>query len=170
MSETWKTIVRDALIVSMISALGALGFNALRPRGIPLIASVGYDIFVPCPEPLGEIEALSPSAPELLAAGTQLIDARSHPDFQTWHAPSARNVVFDYLEATSEDTVREIIRTGAQRVVVYGDGDDPDTGHELGRELAGKGMRNIWFVAGGASALRSCLEDVSAPGKPGGLR
>ncbi len=38
-------------------------------------------------------------------------------------------------------------------MVVYGDGGDPDSGEQLARELAGKGIRNVGFVRGGAPAI-----------------
>jgi hypothetical protein len=37
--------------------------------------------------------------------------------------------------------------------MVFGDGQDPDSGEQLARELAGRGIRNVRFVQGGAPAL-----------------
>jgi hypothetical protein len=42
-------------------------------------------------------------------------------------------------------------------VVVVGDGEDPDSGRELARELAGKGLKNMAYVTGGAPALKAAL-------------
>ena len=49
---------------------------------------------------------------------------------------------------------REVARTGAKNVVVYGDGDDHDSGREWARMLAGARLKNIHYVLGGAPALR----------------
>ena len=40
-------------------------------------------------------------------------------------------------------------------MVVYGDGLEPDSGEELAKEIAGKGIRNVSFVQGGVKALRA---------------
>jgi hypothetical protein len=37
--------------------------------------------------------------------------------------------------------------------VVFGDGGNPDSGEQLAREIAGKGIRNVRFVEGGAPLL-----------------
>jgi hypothetical protein len=42
--------------------------------------------------------------------------------------------------------------------VVFGDGSSPDSGQEMARELAGRGMVNVFFVDGGWSAVRAVLE------------
>jgi hypothetical protein len=76
-------------------------------------------------------------------------------------------VPFDYLDPTPEKTIQDLARriasSGAKRVVVYGDGDEPDTGEQLGKEISGKGIKNVFFVKGGAPALRKASTD-----EPGG--
>ena len=49
--------------------------------------------------------------------------------------------------------VETIAASGATRVVVYGDGGAPDSGEYLGREISGRGIKNVFFVTGGAPAL-----------------
>jgi hypothetical protein len=51
--------------------------------------------------------------------------------------------------------VHAIAASGASQVVVFGDGKDPDSGEQLARELAGRGIRNVRFVQGGAPALET---------------
>jgi rhodanese-related sulfurtransferase len=83
------------------------------------------------------------------------IDARSPMQSQRWHAAGARNVPFDYLEPTCSAEVSAIAASDASQVVVFGDGKDPDSGQQLARELAGRGIRNVRFVQGGAPALEA---------------
>lgn len=161
-------IVREAAIAAAACSVVGLLFNALRPGGIPLVANEAYELFVPCPEPLGEIEGLEPTDPRAREARVLWIDARDPKAFGDWHVPDAQNVPFDYLEGVPEATVRRIAASGAARVVVYGDGQDPDSGRELGRELAGRGVRNVFFIRGGAPALRTQSESVSAKEREGG--
>lgn len=147
-------IVRDAIIATLVCSVAGLAFNAVRPSGIPLIADTTYEIFVPCPEPLGEVEPLSPGDPRIQDGKALRIDARSAEEYAAWHLPDARHVPFDYLEGVPDEVVRRVAGSGAALVVVYGDGGDPDSGREMARELAGRGVRNVFFVQGGAPALR----------------
>jgi len=151
---TWRRIIWDALIVALVFSVLALLVNALRGDGIPLVADKEYQILVPCPEPLGEVEPMSPDAPEITDKGSIVVDARYEDEYEEWHLPGAVNIPFDYLEPVPKQRVVELIRTKAQRIVVYGDGDDPDSGRELGRELSGRGARNVFFIEGGVPALR----------------
>ncbi len=86
--------------------------------------------------------------------GQLLLDGRSPEEFQTWHVEGARSLPFDYLTPVSPEQVRELLKLRPRRVVVYGDGDDPDSGEQLARQIAGKGLKNVFFVRGGAAALR----------------
>jgi len=149
-----RRILIEAALAAAAAALLGLGANAARPSGsLPFIARQPYTLVVPCPVQGGQATALAPGDPLVAQADTALVDARSHSDFDSWHLPHARNIPFDYLESVSQAHVAELLSTGAARVVVYGDGQDPDSGHELAKELAGKGVRGVFFVEGGAPAL-----------------
>ena len=148
-------IVRDAALIAFGSAAIALAVNALRREGIPLVQHKEYEILVPCPDITGDVLELDPSDPSVSDRSAMVIDARARVDFDKWHLPSAVSIPYDYLEPTSEQQVRRVISSKAARVVVYGDGENPDSGRELGKELAGKGVRNVAIVRGGAPALRT---------------
>ena len=149
-----RATLRDSVLVVAGCAAIALAFNGLRSGGIPLIQREQYELLVPCPDISAEVDPLEPSDPKLAAAGTLMVDAREADAFAAWHRPEARSVVYDFLEPVSEEVVRDIARSGSKLVVVYGDGADPDTGRELAKEIASKGIRNVHFVRGGAPALR----------------
>jgi hypothetical protein len=149
-----RTIVRDAAITLLLAAVVGLLVNLARPQGgIPLVQQSEYQILVPCPEGSGEAPALAADAPELREARTMLVDARSAAEYAQGHWPGAINLPFDYLDPAPPAEVKKIASSGAARVAVFGDGGDPDSGEQLARELAGAGIRNIFFVAGGAPAL-----------------
>jgi hypothetical protein len=162
-AETPRSIVRDAALVCLASLGLAAGVNALSPEPLPWVAEREYQVLVPCPEVTGEAAALAPTDPalaDLLAPGnaegrTLLLDARDAAAYAAWHVPGAWSVPYDYLAPTSADMVSRVLGSGAARIVVVGDGDDPDSGRELARELAGKGLKNVAYVTGGAPALRS---------------
>ena len=151
------TIVRDALLATVLAAAVGLAFNWMNKEGIPLLAQKPYEIFVPCPEPLGEVKPVSPGDP-LLLRRIVLLDARPKADYERWHASGAMHLEFDYLSPVSRDAVRRVAATGAEAVVVYGDGGSPDSGRELARELAGRGVRSVYYLQGGAPALSRAPE------------
>lgn len=150
--------LRDALLITLVSAALAVGVNLLHPRSIPFIAQRAYDILVPCPEPGGAVTALSPGDARVKAADSFRVDARGAEAFKSWHLAGAMNLTFDYLDPTPKAKIRAVAqaaaRSKAKRVVVYGDGDDPDSGEQLGKELSGAGLKNVLFVRGGAKALQ----------------
>jgi hypothetical protein len=161
------TALRDAVLLTVVCSGLGLAANAwFHPESIPLLAEEEYETLVPCPEPGGEVTALQPDDPQIRAENTFVVDARGEAAFADWHLEGAMRVTYDYLdptpEAVIEELARRIARSRAQRVVVYGDGDDPDTGEQLGREISGKGIKNVFFVQGGAPALRGGAQAPAA--------
>lgn len=159
MLKTFWIVVRDAAISATVCCLIALAFNAIRPQGIPLIATEAYEIFVPCPEPLGEVQPIEPTDKRISDPKALKIDARDRNEFAEWHLADAVSIPFDYLEEVPREIVRKVAASGASIVIVYGDGLDPDSGRELARELAGRGVRNVYYVRGGADSLRAASDD-----------
>lgn len=154
----YSKILLTAAVVAAAAGTVALVFNAVRPDGLPLVADVPYEIFVPCPEPLGEVSGVEPSeAVGLSRAGGKvlLIDAGPVEDFRAWHAQGAWNIPFDYIMPVEDRDIRRIASSRSSRVIVYGDGGEPDSGRELARELAGRGINNVAFVRGGGQALKA---------------
>jgi rhodanese-related sulfurtransferase len=150
--------LREATAVALAASALALAVNAARPGGLPLVTRSPYEVLVPCPEPGGPVAALEPGESALASPRTIVIDAREADAFTEGHFPAAINVPYDWLDPVPEATLRELARSiaasRATRVVVYGDGGRPDSGEHLGREISGRGIRNVAFVRGGAGALR----------------
>jgi hypothetical protein len=161
------TVLRDAVIAAGISFAVGLFVNLVRPDAIPFIADQPYELFVPCPEPGGEVTPMAADAPALLSDDTFVVDARSKREFDAWRLRQAINISYDYLDPTPQETLRDlaetIARSRAKQVVVYGDGATPDTGEQLAREVSGHGIKHVFFVEGGAPELR-------ASARPGGRR
>lgn len=158
-----SVVVRDAGITLLLCAAVGSVVNLARPRGIPFVQKTEYQILVPCPEGSGEAPAIAADAPELREARTLRVDARSPADHAAWHPAGTFNLPFDYLAPAPPAEVKKIASSGAARVVVFGDGNDPDSGEQLARELAGAGIRNIFFVAGGAPALQKASTGRGTP-------
>jgi len=153
----WRRSLVEAVAITLLSVAVGLVVNAARPRGLPLIASTPYQILVPCPEPGGPVEPVSADDPELFSPRTFLVDARGPAEFQAGHLPGAVNLCYDWLDPVPEAELlalaTEIASSGATRVVVYGDGGRPDSGEHLGREISGRGIKNVCFLEGGAPAV-----------------
>lgn len=164
MKKQFLIILRDAVIACALFAVCGLFINASRSDGLPFVADKPYDIFVPCPETLGTVEMMEPTDEKILDANTFLIDARSPEEFEAWHLDNAINITFDYLDPISPEELKNIslniVGGGKARLVVYGDGDghNGSSGYDLGRELAGNGIKNVFVVDGGVDALRSALK------------
>jgi len=155
-SGFWKSLV-EAVVITAVSVVIGLGVNAVRPRGLPLVASEPYQILVPCPEPGGPVEPVKATDPELEWPRTFLVDARGVAEYEAEHLPGAVNLCYDWLDPVPEEELlalaAEIAASGATRVVVYGDGGRPDSGEHLGREISGRGIKNVCFIEGGAPAV-----------------
>jgi hypothetical protein len=156
----WNPALTEAAAVAAASVTAALIFNAARPSPLPLIARTPYRVLVPCAEPGGPVEPLSDDSPELMDDRSFLVDARPLADFEERHLPGAIHLSYDWLDPVPDDLLRElaenIASSGAARVVVYGDGGRPDSGEHLGREISGRGIKNVFFIEGGAPALFGC--------------
>ena len=160
--QSLRATVRDALLVLAACAAVGATINALRPGGIAFVQRSEYQILVPCPEGSGDAQPIPAADPAVWDTHTLLVDARSAAEHQRWHPKGAIHIPFDYLEPTAAEQVRRIASSGASRVVVFGDGGNPDSGEQLAREIAGKGIRNVRFVEGGAPLLEKAVVERGA--------
>ena len=150
-------ILRDAAIVVAVATALALVSNTVRKGRIAIVQREPYAILVPCPEPVGDAAPITPTDPRVSASSTLILDVRSAEDFAAWHVPNAKNQPFDWLGPPVDDEVKKVARdvaaSRAQQVVVYGDGDDPDSGREWARLLSGARIKNVSYVEGGGPAI-----------------
>ena len=147
-------IFRDAAIAFVLSAIAAITFNALRAQGLEFMVFQDYEVFVPCPEPVGEAEPLDASRIRWGYDDELVLDARSPYQYERWHPEGVRNVPFDFLLPVEEDALRKIAQGRSKRVLVYGDGLVPDTGEQLARELNSRGIKNVYYIKGGITAIK----------------
>jgi hypothetical protein len=151
----WRILV-EAAVVILAGAVIALVFNALRLGRLPLVARIPYQTLVPCPEPGGPVGVLDAGASEVSSPRSFLIDARPRDEFEQHHLSGAVNVPYDWLDPVPAEILVElahsIAASGATRVVVYGDGGRPDSGEHLGKEISGRGIKNVFFIRWGFQA------------------
>ena len=157
-SRLWRRVLRDAGGIVGVGVLMATVTNVLRgSTRLPWVATKPYEIVVPCPEPVGQAQAIAPTSAALRGFASYVIDARSTTEFATWHWPGAVNIPFDWLGPPVKEEVyqlaKKVAASKSKQIVVYGDGEDPDSGREWARLLSGGGIRNVLYVEGGAPAL-----------------
>ena len=152
-----RSTFKRALAITVVSSCIGLVANLVHPEAIPFIASKDYETLVPCPVPGGPVEPVEASDPVVTAGDSLLVDARPSEAFRTWSMKGAFNVPYDYLDPTPEHVLQEIARriaaSRAARVIVFGDGENPDTGEQLAKEISARGIKNVMFVKGGAPVL-----------------
>jgi hypothetical protein len=148
------SVIRDAILLVLLAAGIGLAANALRPSGrIAMVAREPHEILKPCPEAGGRVEPIEAASLSVSEPGLLLLDGRAADAFAAWHAHGARSLPFDYLEPVSREAVAKLLTLRPRRVVVYGDGENPESGEQLAKQIAGQGLKNVFFVRGGAPAL-----------------
>ncbi|NOZ86436.1 MAG: rhodanese-like domain-containing protein [Deltaproteobacteria bacterium] len=167
LAQELRRALGHAVLITLGASCLGLVVNLFHPEGIPYVTWSDYETLVPCPVPGGKVSGIGARDPLLVDARSLLVDARPKKDYQAWTMKQALNAPFDYLdpmpESVLKDMTRKIAASRAVRVIVFGDGDKPDSGEQLARELSGRGIKHVMFVEGGAPAL---MRAVNAGGKP----
>ncbi|MBN2715613.1 MAG: rhodanese-like domain-containing protein [Deltaproteobacteria bacterium] len=164
MSESFSTMKKsiiEAGVIAVTVFLTSLGINLVHPSRIPYIADAPYETMVPCPVQEGHVTPANPTAFATTSKHVLFVDAREKGDYDKWHYPGALLLTYDFLDPIPESELRimaqRIAALRATKVVVYGDGDDPDTGKLLGIDISASGINNVYFVRGGAAALEEAV-------------
>ena len=158
-----RALIKKTFLLTGAGILLGLLSNAVRPGGLPWAATQPYETFVPCPEPVKDVLPLDPGAFSVTDPSMLLIDARPNEAARCFQVPSALRVPFDYLRPVPDTMLKRIARSRAQKVIIFGDGGMPDNGHELARELAGGGIKNVFFVRGGIAGLPNEIKEAVTP-------
>lgn len=168
MSKPFSTIRKsllEAAIITFAVSIAALLINFFHPNRIPFIASEEYETMVPCPVQEGHVTAIDAAKIQSAEKGALFIDAREESDYQHWHFPGALRLTYDFLdpipEADLQNMAKRIAAERATRLIVYGDGANPDTGKLLGIDISASGINNVFYVKGGAVALKNATSEDS---------
>jgi len=147
-------ILRNSFIIFCIISIVAIFTNFIHPHRIPFIAEKPYEIFVPCPDSTGEIKEIGYDDFMRLIKESIIIDARGKEEYEHWHFNGAINIEYDYLSPVCPMKIKEIISMRRKLVLIYGDGEEPDSGKELAKELATRGIKNVYFLKNGVKELK----------------
>ena len=165
-----KVVLTATTVVLAAAAIGVVSNLVRRQENLPWIQATPYELLVPCAEPVGQAQAIVARDALVLDKTSLLIDARATTEFAQRHIEHALNVPFDWLGPPVQDEVTRVTqmvtRSNAQRVIVYGDGDDPDSGREWARLLSGGGIRNVYYMDGGLPAFKVLFGDMHMEHQP----
>ena len=152
----------------MVCLVG-LGINLFHPERIPFFADSPYETLVPCPIQEGHVSPMDPAALERNFKNVLFVDAREKDEYRKWHYPNALLLTYDFLDPVPESELRTMARRiaalRATKVVVYGDGENPDTGKLLGIDISAAGINNVYYIRGGAAALKDSAKLEIGEGK-----
>jgi len=156
---SWRGALVEAAVIALAGGAIGLAVNLLRPEPLPWRASFPYETLVPCPEPIGDAAPMLPDDPALDDPRTVLVSALDAAASRALPLPPRLVIPYDYLDEVPMADVKAVAAVRGTRVLVIGDGQRPDSGEQLARELAWRGVRNVFFVQGGAPALTAARGD-----------
>jgi rhodanese-related sulfurtransferase len=164
MIKTAVAIALQAAGIVVVAALIAIGTNAIRSDGIPLVTEIEYEIFAPCKDSEAESEAAS--VEDLSGAeGVLYVDARPAEAFAAEHVEGSINIPYSVLFGASEEDLatvkREIAARKAVRVIVYGTYAEPgsteqavDLAEPLAQQLIEAEIQGVKHLEGGMEELK----------------
>jgi len=176
MVKTAAVIGLQAVGIVVGAALIAIGTNAMRSDGIPLVATIEYEIYAPCKDSEAESEAAS--AADLAGGGDGVlyVDARPAEAFAGEHVEGSINIPYSVLFGASEADIARVKQAiadrGAETVVVYGRHGDPesteaavDLAEPLADQLIEAEIQGVKHLEGGLDELKkSGVETVKPTG------
>jgi rhodanese-related sulfurtransferase len=142
-------IGRSVVLTAGCVLIGVL-YNAVRPNGIDLVAPAPYQIYVPCPESLAEVETTT-AADVQSKTKVLYVDARPAEDFEKAHIKGAVSFPYPLLGDPEPDRVEALKRKGLP-IVTYCDGGRSKFGEMMAKLLTELGVENVTHLEGGLEA------------------
>ena len=154
MAKNW---VVQAVIIIVLSAFVALGFNAVRGDSIALVgnwpsktSTGGAPITPPSAQP-GDppFIKLDDAAAKFQSPEIGFIDARLPDDYAAAHIVRAINIPFDNLDDSWNKVIDSLDHE--REYVVYCSGEECESSLFLGRLMSQRGFKNLSIFFGGWS-------------------
>ena len=146
-----KKLILEAICLVAVGALLGIVTNVCRSDGIPLVASIPYEILVPCPMDRVAVNEIEPAK---IPKDAVFLDASDPDVFKQHHVPGAIPMPYDDLTDPTEAEVASIRALKTSAVVVYGPIEgDFNVGKQQATDLAAQGLPRIYYVKDGLKAL-----------------
>ncbi|TVM19259.1 rhodanese [Oceanidesulfovibrio indonesiensis] len=139
-----RTAVQASCIL-VVSALLALGVNAIRPDGLPVLHA-GQESAVTFDEASGEI-ALKDAALLFMTNRAVFLDARSQFEYEAGHIQNSLSVPVEDFAYLFEEIEPQL--QGKEAIITYCDGERCPLSHELADLLEEKGFDNVYVLKNG---------------------
>lgn len=139
-----RSALPQAACIVLLSSLLALGVNALRPDGLPLLHA--QQSAVQLPQEQEEIE-LKDAVLLFMAKRAVFLDARHPEEYAKGHIQGALNLPVGQFGLFFEDVRPKL--EGKEALICYCDGERCPLGHELAQELRAAGFGNVFVLHNG---------------------
>lgn len=149
-----KIRIKQALIITILAIIIALGVNTVSNNRIPFFGSwpsiTGSDSVVVPPsaeegDPL--FISLDEAASKFQLKRVLFIDAREPEDYNLGRIRGSINLPYDYLEDYWDDVAPSLSKE--KGFVIYCSGSECESSLFLGRDMAYEGFKNIYIFYGG---------------------
>lgn len=153
----WRSVSKACVLVVLSAGFGLL-FNAVSPRGIPVIPP-------PKTVPKAEEFISLPHAQELWNSGAAVfLDARAPADYAAGHIPNALNLPALHFEEHFPRVAAQL--APEMQLVVYCDGEECELSHRLKELLAQVGFTNVAMLHNGWTSWRQAGLPTQEGGGP----
>jgi rhodanese-related sulfurtransferase len=150
----WKQSFWQIPVLISLAALLAIGANAWRGNGIPLVGD--WSVEARFSDVLGESLIISFELAELLFeqdGGIVFVDARPHSQFVQGHIRGALSLPWQEVDLYFETMVDRL--DAATAIIIYCDGESCDLSHELALFLKEMGFENVRVLVNGWTLWRA---------------
>jgi rhodanese-related sulfurtransferase len=143
----WKRAAWQISALLILSAVAALGFNALRTDRLPLIGD--FSVAARMTTATGERMDISLEEAEKLffTHAAVFIDARSDEDYAQGHIQDARNLPWQDVDLSFMTVTADLEQTTP--IITYCDGETCELSHDLALFLRDAGFTNTRVLVNG---------------------
>lgn len=146
-NEFFKTALRQAVLITLISVLIGMAFNQFRTNNLVLVGDWSAEARMSSPEgksltiSLEEAKALHESGKALF------LDARPGVWYEMGHIKGSRNIPAEQFEALYEQWLNSVVKETP--IITYCDGNMCELSHELALALLEKGFSDVRVLING---------------------
>ncbi len=143
----FKTLLRQALIILLVSSALGLAVNQLRPDGIPILEQDTPESGTSSGDDRGLSLSLADAGALHESGEAIFLDARPKDWFEAGHIKDARNLPAERVEELYEEVLKGVPEDAP--IITYCDGESCDLSHELAWELMIRGYTNVHVLING---------------------
>jgi rhodanese-related sulfurtransferase len=164
---SWLGLAARALALTLVGALLGLGANAVRARGLPLVAR-SFDYQISCEEAMvaSANRTLTPAETAKLRAGKDVavVDIRSAEAYAAGHVAGAQSLPVSSVVPTDPAKLAALAKYRV--VVVCDEAEELGRAEEFAGELKTAGTKDVRFLQGGYRTYAAASQPVTTGAAP----